>query len=324
MNDRKQLQQAFALVLVMVLLAGCGRSPAEPTATRTPVPPTAAPAPVPPTSTPTPTQTPMPISHVYAFGDSYSDNGNFKQLAPSASWDVWWEGRISNGPIAVEVFANRLNVELADYAVAGAKSDTSNVSPFPNTGALGQVEKFKTELNGHSADPNALYFVMIGANDYLEKVSDDLPSDNSTLTDHTVDNIVTLITQLAQLGAKRFLVVNSIDIAIMPLVITEGRSDHAAEFQTLMNSKLPSRLDELEAQLEIEITSFDHVALSSKVRENPSDYGLSNLTDACQPVFFGVKSACASPDQYYFWDEVHPTRRVHQIFGEAWAALFGK
>jgi len=303
MNDRKQLQQVFALALVMVLLAGCGGAPAEPTATPTPV----------------------PISHVYAFGDSYSDNGNMKQLAPAAlPWDAWWEGRISNGPTAVEVLANRLNVELTDYAVAGAKSDTSNVdSLFPNTGTLGQVEKFKTELNGHSADPNALYFVMIGANDYLE-VLNVVPSDNPTLTDHTVDNIATLITQLAQLGAKRFLVVNSIDIAVMPYVITNGRSDQAAEFQTLMNSKLSSRLDELKAQLKIEITLFDYVTLSTKIRENPSDYGLSNLTDACQPIFFGVKSACASPDQYYFWDEVHPTRRVHQIFGEAWAALFGK
>ncbi len=261
---------------------------------------------------------------MYAFGDSYSDNGNAKQLAPSWPWHAYWEGRPSNGPVAVEVLASRLNVELTDYAVAGAKSDTSNVNPsLTNTGALAQVEKFKTELDGQGADPNALYFVLVGTNDFNEGL-DGVPSDNPTLTDHTVDNIATLITQLAQLGAKRFLVVNSTDIAVEPYVITMGRSDQAAEFVALMNSKLPSRLDELEAQLEIEITSFDHVALSSKVRENPSDYGLSNLTDACQPVFFGVKSACASPDQYYFWDEAHPTRRVHQIFGEAWAALFGK
>jgi phospholipase/lecithinase/hemolysin len=300
MNDRKQLQQVFALALVMVLLAGCGGAPAEPIAT------------------------PIPISHVYAFGDSFSDNGNLKQLAPSDPWwDTHWEGRTSNGLVAVEVLADRLSVELTDYAVTGAKSDTSNVNPrFPSTGALGQLEKFKTELDGHSADPNALYFVMIGVNDFFEVLTD-FPIDNPTLTDQTVDNIATLITQLAQLGAKRFLVINSADTAVMPYVIANGRSDDAAEFQTLINSKLSSRLDELKSQLEIEITSFDYVTLSTRIRENPSDYGLSNLTDACQPVFLGVKPACASPDQYFFWDEVHPTRRVHQIFGEAWAALYG-
>ena len=47
MNDRKQLQRAFALALVMVLLAGCGGAPAEPTATPTPTP-------IPPTPTPGP------------------------------------------------------------------------------------------------------------------------------------------------------------------------------------------------------------------------------------------------------------------------------
>ena len=300
MNDRKQLQQAFVLALVIVLLAGCGGAPAEPIAT------------------------PGPISHVYAFGDSFSDNGNYRQLDPSWHWDAYWEGRLSNGPVAVEVLANRLGVELTDYAVAGANSDTSHLDPsFPNTGTLGQLEKFKTELNGHSADPNALYFVMIGENDFY-KVWNDHPREYPTATDYTVDNIATLITQLAQLGARRFLVVNSVDIAVLPYVVKKGRSDKAAEFQTLMNSKLSSRLDELKSQLKIEITIFDYVTLSTKIRKNPSDYGLSNLTDACQPVLFLVKPACASPDQYYFWDEAHPTRRVHQIFGEAWAAVFGK
>ena len=312
MIHKRLLQQVFTLALVMVLLAGCGGAPAELATTPTLV----------------------PVSHVYAFGNSSSDNGNLIQLAPELPWDVYWEGRSSNGPVAVEVLANRLNVELTDYAVSGAKSDTSNTSPaFPNTGALGQVEKFKTELNGHNADPDALYFVMIGSNDFYEvlyealyEVSHEVSIDNPTLTDNTVDNIATLLTQLAHLGAKRFLVVNAEDIAVTPSVIIYGMSvsDQAAEFQTLMNSKLSSRLDELKSQLKIEITLFDYVTLSSKIRENPSDYGLSNLTDACQPVAFGVKPACDSPDQYFFWDEWHVTRRVHQEFGEAWAALFGK
>ena len=60
MSDRKQSQQVFALALVTVLLAGCVGVPAEPSAT--PVP------------------TPIPISHVYAFGDSFSDNGNVIEL----------------------------------------------------------------------------------------------------------------------------------------------------------------------------------------------------------------------------------------------------
>ena len=314
----------FLLVIVVLaaLLAGCGQS-----ATATATPAATATATASPTATPaaTPTPTAVPISHVYAFGDSFSDNGNLKQLMPSGdSWRIYWEGRCSNGPTAVEVLAARLNVELDNYAVSGAKSDTSNVNPVPNTGYLGQIEKFKTELKGQSADPNALYFVWIGANDFVEKVSYNAPIDNPTLTDDVVNNIATGVTQLAQLGARRFLVITCGEIAAMPGMIALERSDQAAEFQALVTSKLTDRLDELTSQLQVEITVFDHLALSAEIRENPSDYGLTNVSDACQPRYFGVKPACDTPDQYYFWDELPPTRRAHQIFGEAWAALFGK
>jgi phospholipase/lecithinase/hemolysin len=33
---------------------------------------------------------------------------------------------------------------------------------------------------------------------------------------------------------------------------------------------------------------------------------------------------CETPDQYYIWDDYHPTRRVHDIFGKSMAALYGK
>lgn len=52
MNSRKRLVQTFSLTLTVLLLAGCGAAPVEPTATPTPVP--ATPTPVPPTPTPVP------------------------------------------------------------------------------------------------------------------------------------------------------------------------------------------------------------------------------------------------------------------------------
>ena len=166
--------------------------------------------------------------------------------------------------------------------------------------------------------------MLVGTNDYFDVMSVDSSKVIAILTDRVADNIAALITELAELGAKRFLVISSADIAPLPAVAAEGHPDRAAEFQTLMHSKLSSRVDELEAQFETEITLFDLVALSTEVRENPSDYGLSNVTDACQPVLYGIQSSCASMDEYYFWDEGHPTRRVHEIVGEAWAALSGK
>ena len=273
---------------------------------------------------PTPVPTPIPISHVFAFGDGYTDNGNGLRLMDQTNvyWPKYWEGRLSNGPVAVEVLATRLNVQLTDYAVAGAESGTGNAGyALPNTGALSQIEKFKTELQGQTADPRALYFIMIGLEDYPWAPQVKYSGDNSALTEQTVNNIAMAISQLAQLGARRFLVVNLGDGPEVPIVTMFNQSEPVAEFQTLLNSKLPGRLDALKSQLKVEITLFDYFALSTQIRKNPSDYGLANVTDPCRP--WG-QSACASPDQYYFWDEMYPSRSVHQILGEAYAAIYGK
>ena len=77
MSSKGVLQRTIGLVILVALLVGCGGAPAEPT------------------------PTPIPISHVYAFGDSFSDNGNYKQLDLSWPRDAYWEGRASNGPTAV-------------------------------------------------------------------------------------------------------------------------------------------------------------------------------------------------------------------------------
>jgi len=218
-------------------------------------------------------------AHVYAFGDSYSDNGNMEKIDPSFFSDgSYWEGRRSNGPTAVEVLTVQMNIDLSDYAVCGAKSDTSNLlgDSYGNTGLLGQIEKFITELNGKSADQDALYFIMIGANDYFEKIVFGASTDNSTIADRVVDNIDTGVSELAQAGAKRFLVAGPIDLTILPMVKNSyGQPADAAEFQSLLDSKLSSRIKDLEKQLKVEITYFDYVALSTKIRENPSAYNLS-------------------------------------------------
>lgn len=60
MNGKRSLQQMFGLTLVVLLLAGCGAEPAEPTATPPLVPPTATPPPVPPTATLTLAVKPQP------------------------------------------------------------------------------------------------------------------------------------------------------------------------------------------------------------------------------------------------------------------------
>ncbi|MEO1300424.1 MAG: SGNH/GDSL hydrolase family protein [Cyanobacteria bacterium J06636_16] len=282
------------------------------------------------------------ISHIYAYGDSYSDNGVSFDISTAAIeagipdafilpadpalelYDA--EGRWTNGPTAVEVLAQELQVELTDYAVGGAKSGSGNyyswLDPFQDTGVLGQIEQFETSLAGQSADPDALYFIFASANDFFEYSDFGLPGTLEELTADTVSNIKQSVSELAALGANQFLVVNSSDLGILPGTIEFGQSDDASLFTDLVNSQLPEQLDALSEQLGVEAVLYDHVAISDKIRSNPETFGLSNIDDPCQPIF-PVEPLCSNHDAHYFWDEYHPTQRVHQIVGNDMAQFIG-
>lgn len=275
------------------------------------------------------------VSRIYAYGDSYSDDGAAFEIStraveagvpgssilPADPTSGLYDpaGRWTNGPTAVEVLSQTLQVGLTDYAVGGAKSGNGNyyswLDSFQDTGVFGQVEQFAAELSGQKADPNALHFIFISANDLFEYADFGLAGTVEELSARTVQNIGRSVSDLAALGARQFMVVNSSDLGIVPGVIEFGQVDEATLFTEKINQLLPKELETLNQQLEVEIALYDHVAISDEIRANPGQYGLSNLADPCQPVF-PVEPVCSDPDQYYFWDEYHPTRRVHQIIGE--------
>ncbi|MGF1480837.1 MAG: SGNH/GDSL hydrolase family protein [Cyanophyceae cyanobacterium] len=278
------------------------------------------------------------ISRIYAYGDSYSDEGLSFEISTQAVnagvpdsfalpadpalglYDA--EGRWTNGPTAVAVMAQNLGVSLTNYAVGGAKSGNGNyyswLDSFQNTGFLGQIEQFAPEAE--SADASALHFIFVSANDLFEYTDFGLPGTVEELASQTVENIGEGVSELAALGATQFFVVNSSDLDILPGVIEFGQVQEAAQFTDLVNALLPDELDILSQQLNVEIALYDHVAISNEIRANPDFYGLTNINDPCQPVF-PVESVCSAPDEHYFWDEYHPTRRAHQIIGEDMASV---
>lgn len=275
------------------------------------------------------------ISRIYAFGDSYSDNGASLQISTAAVkagvpgafilppflqvYDS--DGRWTNNPglTAVEVLAKQENLQLTDYAVGGAKSGNGNLSSwldqYQDTGLFGQIEQYKTEVNP-VADSKGLYFIFISTNDLLERFLNNQTGSVDALASAAVNNIASGVSELAALGAKQFFVVNSTDLAALPLF--EQYSEEAAKFRDVINKSLPGQLDTLNKQLGVEVALYDHVAISTKIRSNPVAYGFTNINDACRLLYTtaGLEPGCSTPDNYYYYDEIHPTRRVHQIIGE--------
>ncbi|MCC5602205.1 SGNH/GDSL hydrolase family protein [Nostoc favosum] len=273
------------------------------------------------------------ISRIYAFGDSYSDNGAALEITTAAvkagvpgafifpRLDVYdSEGRWTNNPglTSVEVLAKQENLQLTNYAVGGAKSGNGNLSTwldqYQDTGLFGQIEQYKTEVN-RVVDSKALYFIFISTNDLSERFFYNQTGSVDALADAAVNNIASGISQLAAVGAEQFFVVNSTDLAALPLF--EQYSEEAVNFRDVINESLPGQLDTLNEQLGVEIALYDHVAISNKIRSTPQAYGLTNINDACELLYSAAsRPGCSTPDNYYYFDEIHPTRRVHQIIGE--------
>jgi cholinesterase len=274
------------------------------------------------------------FTQVFAFGDSYSDSGQAKkisaQIIASAnrpddaylkpSDELYWEGRYSNGPTAVEVLSEKLGIPLVNYATGGATTGEKNYSEWMdhlgNTGVLGQIEKFENSLKEGKADPDALYFIFASANDYFTFMDYSLPGTVEEVADKAVDNINDAIKRLSTLGAKKFFVVNSSDLTLVPYEITTNRTESAEVFVKRVNKKLPESIKELQKNSKIKIMMFDLPTISDNIVKNPSKYGLVELAKEAQSTYPEVKPASANPEQYYFWDEWHYTATVHKILGE--------
>jgi phospholipase/lecithinase/hemolysin len=121
-------------------------------------------------------------------------------------------------------------------------------------------------------------------------------------------------------GARSFLVLNSPDLAIIPVVRAEGPVVQGAALQlsAAYNNGLNDALDFLEAMLPgIQIVRIDVFSLLDAVVASPEVFGLANVTDPC--LTFGVvgRTTCSNPNRYLFWDGIHATTAGHEILAEA-------
>lgn len=278
-----------------------------------------------------------PITSIFVFGDSLSDDGNAFTLTggfPAAPY----AGRISNGPVAVEQLANRLGVALSpstsggsDYAVGGAATGPVAIPGTPivtdnfaateygqpilaDTGLLKQVSSFTSSGSLFDAD-ESLFVVWGGPNDFF---IDPSPSTAAG----AVTNLANAIALLYGAGARRFLVPNMPDLSLTPSGRSLAPADQAGLRALTMgfNAGLDGALDALALKPNIDITRFDTFALLTAIVASPAAFGFTNADAPCYTG--GLASAgvvCADAEHYVFWDSVHPTAAAHLVVGDAFA-----
>lgn len=264
------------------------------------------------------------FSDLYVFGDSLSDVGQFSALTgglvPPASLG-YFNGRFSNGPNWVDYLAAELGVSSStqtNFAIGGASTGTQN-SSIPGFPALQQEIAGFTQAVPQ-ADPTALYVIWAGSNDYLGTIGQTNPA-------IPVGNIDQAILALTQVGAKDILVVNLPNLGLAPLVSAEGPAvaNAAAALSQAHNTLLAQSIASLSSQLSpqgVTLIPFDVNTVLSGAVANPAQYGFTNVTDPClanSPLFFsaGTISVCSNPNEYLFWDSLHPTTAADQIVADA-------
>jgi phospholipase/lecithinase/hemolysin len=256
-------------------------------------------------------QAKTPFSQIVIFGDSLSDTGNTFQATGIPPSPPYFQGRASNGPLWVEYLADDLGLSSdrrTNYAFLGATSGKDNTAPLPpNTpplpGLQQQLKNFKAQNT--KADRRALYVIWVGANDYL----------GGGVTDPfvPVNNITSAVSTLASYGAKNILVVNLPDLGRIPA--TRNNVETANNLNALTqfhNVGLAATLKVLSRKTDTNIVSVDVNSLFRRAIANPSEFGLTNVTDAC----LTQAGVCSNPNAYLFWDNLHPTTGVHALVGE--------
>jgi phospholipase/lecithinase/hemolysin len=251
-------------------------------------------------------QQPEPINELYVFGDSLSDVGMVFRATGGMypANPTYFQGRYSNGRVWVEYLADRLDLssrQTNNFAYGGATTGSEGNSLVP--GLLKQVQSF-TQTH-QQTNPNALYVLWAGANDYLQGVS------RATVP---VENVTKAIASLAGVGAKKILVANLPDLGRLPATRTSANSANLNALTQAHNQGLRRSLKLLSQQYsDLQIVTLDANTLYREAITNPAAFGFTNVISACM----SGSRACGNPDQFLFWDGIHPTTAAHRVLGEA-------
>ena len=283
------------------------------------------------------------ISNLFFFGDSLTDTGNvftatsnlslvtLGLIAVQPQSPPYFNGRFSNGPVWAETTAARLGqagdaaragMSLGlfgsltgpgnNYAIGGARNAyggaLGSFDALVPTGVLAQVAYY---LNTQIADPNALYFLEGGGNDLRDAAKLATLDSQVQAAANAAGAMAASLWSLYQGGARQFLLMNAPNLGFIPESISAGRVNQGATVSLYYNYFLGQWATALGQLPGIHLQTFDifslYNGLVSDTIQGGSAYGFRSLT----PCISGAVSCTNS----LFFDEIHPTARVHAIVG---------
>ena len=257
------------------------------------------------------------FNNFVVFGDSLSDTGNVSIVTGGLfPGDNYAPGRFTDGPATTPavppggpqgLWIDQLS---ATYNIPGSTpfltGGTNYAVGSANTGSNGlydvtdQLNYFSVAHAG-SASPSSLYFLWAGADDLIS-------GNNSGKT--AADNLYKNIQTLAAEGGKYFVWFDLPPLGTTPHATTHGLSSALNTATDDFNNEWYTDVQSLKA-LGINVIAVDVGNMFAQLAANPALYGFTNISDSAQ----GVSGI--NPDQYLFWDDIHPTTAAHALIAQA-------
>lgn len=295
-----------------------------------------------------------PYSNLFILGDSISDSGNVKNvydaavaanggtppagLGPRIPPDIYYnhgQGTFSNGPSYAEVLGNRLGIGVMpsvlggnNYAFAGARTDYQ-IFQFASPAFLGLTQQRDKLLADHPGglDPDALYVVFGGGNNVQDILRGGRSAGNEALgapstVQETILDISGVVNDIFAHGGQHLLLANLPNVGLVPRVQELGAAAIGAGL--FLSSQINLGIDTIIAghlAAGRDVMKLDVFGLLNGVIANAAALGFTNTNGRCYGgddlTFLTVSEPCGNPDEYVFWDGIHPTARVHDILGNA-------
>ena len=259
---------------------------------------------------------------IYFFGDSWTDTGNVAGFGNEFGFPNF-SGSFTNGDAWAKPLAEKFGLSAepglplnfseltpeqqaevffnTNYAVGGAT--TFNMLEQANVLFFGAIQ------NNFDLSPG-LYTIFGGLNDTAVLQPGFTDEDVRNLATTAVNNYGNIIRLLNAVGAVEFLV---------PTLPNFRPLDSTQLFAEDFNEKIAIELEIIKSEIpNINIIVADLFGLTEDIETNPSNYGITETTEAC----FDGLNVCSNPDQYISWDSAHPTQVIHDLWAqEAFEAL---
>jgi phospholipase/lecithinase/hemolysin len=287
------------------------------------------------------------VSDLVVFGTSLSDSGNAfalrgdqstppdfaldPLLVPSAPYAKGGH-HFSNGATWIEQFAKSRGLggsvrpafaandpKAGNYAVGGARAYEDGI----NVNLTQQVSMF-LQRNAGAAPSDALYVIEMGSNDIRNAfVVYASGGDGGPVLEAAIGSIAVNIQRLYAAGAREFLVWVVPNVALTPAIRTLGPAAGglATDLTQAFNGGLTAALAQLTAGLPgTSFARLDAYQLLGSIVANPAAFGLTTVTAACVTPNV-APFACRNPDEFLFWDGIHPTKAGHALLAREMATV---